>query len=107
MTTKRRIWGLPFEEIFDVVDGKYIWIAEIKERFFYQGNWVIGLNEKFLKEARDKNVILRVKIGENTEVPVGVLSEKELRKKVKKNEYQDIPSMFPCGKPMRIFYMKV
>jgi hypothetical protein len=84
-----------------------LWIAEIKERFFYKGNWVVGLNEKFLREARNKDVMLRVKVGEHAEIPMQVPTEKYLKEKIKLGEFKDEPSRFENGSPMRIYYFEL
>ncbi len=99
----RRIWGIQFEEYYA---DRYVWIAEIGKKFYYNGKFVIGLNEKFLNEARRKDVILRVKI-DNEEKVIQVPTEKQLKEKVKSGDFEDKKSLFDGGKDMRIYYFDI
>lgn len=104
-TTLKRIWGIEYEELY--VDDKLFWKFHIRNPFKQNGGYKIGLNEKFLQIALNKGVEqLILKIGER-EIMMTPPGKKELKKKVKANEYEDRQSMFEGSLPMRIFYFNV
>jgi len=99
---KNKIWGLEYTE--EYIDGKIFWKTEIRNPFKENGNWKIGLGEKFLTIAREKGVEkFIIKIGQKN-ILMHVPSEKILKQKVKNQEYEDRPLMFENDSPMRIFY---
>jgi len=102
---KHKIWGIQFEEIKS--DDYLIWKAEIRNPFFYDGKYTIGLNEKFLWEAIKSGVnkILLV-IGQREQM-MDVPDPKELKRKDKAKEYEDKNSMFKDSPAMRIYHFKV
>lgn len=44
---------------------------------------------------------------DNRVIMIDVPSDKILKQKIKLKHYQDIPSKFENGKPMRIYYFKI
>ncbi len=101
---KKRIWGIHYTEIYN---DRIIWIAEIKERFYYKGKWVVGINDKFLREARQNDVLLRIKVGDGAEIPMQVPTEKDLKCKLKAKEYEKRKSNFENGNDMLIYYFEI
>ena len=106
MTDKlKRIWGLEFSEV--ISDGHIIWIPEIRNPFMKDGWYRVGLNEKFLFQARTRGVSwILLKIGQQ-ERQLNVPDKKAIKAMVKRGDYEDRPSMFEGSPPMRIFHFYV
>lgn len=108
-TDTKKIWGIRYEEIWS--DNYLLWKLYIKNPFYQDGVWRVGINEKLLREARFHNVNRFIlKLGdaeEGKEIPMQVPTKKMIREKVKNSEYEDRPSMFENSKPMRIFYFSI
>ena len=49
----KKIWGIEYDEIYS---GNLMWSFQIRNPFMENGKYKIGLNEKFLREARKKGV---------------------------------------------------
>lgn len=102
---KDRIWGIEYEEIQDG-DHKF-WLADIKSTFYFKGKFCRGISVKFIKEAIrngvDKFIIRTNGKEEFMEVPSLV----DIAHKDRDGEYEDRPSKFPGGYPMRIYYFEV
>ena len=106
-TIKKKIWGIEFEEVYS--DGYLIWFPVIDNPFYNPatGKYTIGLNKKFLRTAIEKGVNrFRIKVGQ-VDIPMRPPTEKELRIKDRKKEFEDKKSMFKNGRDMRIYYFEV
>jgi len=105
MTTKFKIWGLEVEELFD---GDFlIWRTEIRNPFREGNGWRIGLNEKFFREAWRAGVNKILLIIGQREKMMEIPTAKQLKKKVKRGEYEDRPSLFQGKPPIRIYHFKI
>lgn len=102
---KKKIWGIEYTEI--VSDDCLIWRAIIKNPFYREDNYTVGINEKFLREAvkNGVNKILLV-IGQREEW-MQVPNEKELKRKDKAREYEMKESMFTGSPPMKIYHFVI
>ena len=97
----KKIWGIEYDEIYS---GNLMWSFQIRNPFMENGKYKIGLNEKFLREARKKGVDkFLIKIGEK-EMTMSVPSEKFVKEKDKRKEHEDKPSLFAGKPPMRIYH---
>jgi len=100
------IWGMKdIEEI--MVDDKIFWKTTIHNPFKEDNHYKIGLNEKFLRTARQKGVEKIILIIGQRETMMSVPTEKMLKEKVKKGEFEDKPSIFENSAAMRIFYFVI
>lgn len=102
--TLKKIWGIEYEEIY--IDGMSIWRFNIKNPFF-TGGWKIGLNEKFLKEAIASGVGKLIAVVGQRDIPMWVPTAKELKRKNKANEFEDMPSLFKGSPDMRIYHFRL
>jgi hypothetical protein len=100
-----KIWGCEYEEI--IVDGIRLWRVFVRNPFFKDDKWRVGINTKLLSKSREAKVgQLLIRVG-SQERMMNVPSEKLLKQKVEDGDYEDRPSMFSGSPPMRIFYFEV
>lgn len=102
----KRIYGLEYEEIFS--DNYIIWKTWIRNPFqMSDERYRIGLNSKFLLEARKKGVYkLIVQIGQaEKELKIPTLNDLQLKEN--NNEFELKPSMFQGSPPIKIYHFIV
>ncbi len=99
---RKRIWGIEYEDIFS--DDYRIRKIYIKNPFFEDGKYRVGINQKLLKQTRDEGIDkFIIQVGQR-EISMYVPNEKDIKEKEKKKEFEDIPSLFSESKPLRIYY---
>jgi len=105
------IWGLEYTDFSS--DGYIFRMVEIKKPFIYRfGTKVentIGLNSKFIDQSRRDKVhkfVIRVVRENNLEslYYIDMPSIADIALKVQQHYYEDKPSKFVGGSPMRIFW---
>jgi len=102
---EKKIWGITYEE--EMCDGLLMWRAYIKNPFYHNNGWVVGINEKFLKEAIHQGVdILRIVVGQR-DISMAIPPIKELKRKDKAGEFEMKESMFENSPAMKIYYFKI
>jgi len=86
-----KIRGLEIEEI--ISDGYLFWRIHIKSPFYQEGKYWFSINDKVFEEASKQSIDkFIIKIGEQPEIMMPVLSKKELRAKRVNGEYETVPS---------------
>jgi len=101
----KHIWGIRFEEILSPPDY-LIWRLKINNPFYdkNKGRYQIGINEKLLRRAISEGVKeFRLIVGQK-EIPFKPPTEKELKVKDRKKEFEDKPSLFENSSPLRIYH---
>ena len=99
MTETIKIWGVSVERISD--DPYFgIWRLQIRNPFEKNNSMYIGVGEKILKQAKIENVkkFLVTIGGKEIELDYPDLE---------KTPFEEIPSKFENGKPMKIYHLKV
>ena len=101
---KNRIWGLEYE----IIGADYpIWKIYIRNPFFNEGKYRVGINRKLILEAVKSGVQRFILQVGQKEIPMNVPSEKGLKEKENNNEFEDRPSMFEGSQPMRIYFFNL
>lgn len=100
-TVKGRIWGINYEEI-DVY-GKLFWKLDIRGAFMGEGLPKVGVNEKCIRMAQKRGVEKFIIKDRFLWVP----TEKQIKAKIKRREYEDRTSLFAGSPPMRIYYFSI
>ena len=102
---KKRIRGIEVEEI--LLDGRRFWRVGIQKAFQKDGSWWFGLNDRLLKKARENKIEeLIVEVGNQTTY-LRPLSEKELKEKELKGEFEIRKSKFKGSPNWKIYYFKI
>ena len=99
MNDTQRIWGLQIQRVSE--DPYFgIWKLLIRNPFELNGNMYIGVGEKILKQAKIENVkkFLVTIGGKEIELDYPDLE---------KTPFEEIPSKFENGKPMKIYHLKI
>lgn len=106
MEIRHHLWGIEYQKLYQ--DPEYrIWQIKIDKPFMKDGRWQFGLNAKLLEEARGQGVKkLRIIIGQK-EISMKPPSTGELKRKETGGEYEDRPSMFLEGQPIRIYHFTI
>ena len=94
----KRIWGISFE---DINSGDYIFRRIIiNNPFMENGEWFVGLNEKFLNDVIDKRIHrLVLKIGKRE-----ILIKPPNKKEIKKLKFEMKKSMFENSPDLKIYH---
>ena len=100
------IWGIEYEEIYaDIL----IWELKFKNGPFKMadGNWYIGIGSKLIRVAQKQNVDRFIlKLGKR-DIEMSVPTEFIIKQKDKDKEYKMLPSLFPDGDDMKIYYFRL
>jgi hypothetical protein len=106
METINKTWGLSWRIVSEDPDYPII-MAYVRKPYFMNGKWNITLNSKFLRENCIFRGIkeIRVMIGDK-EIGMRTPTLDELKKKDKKGEFTDQPSMFGTA-PLRLYKFSV
>jgi len=104
-TNSKTIRGIQVEEL--LLDGKRFWRIGIQKAFQKNGDWWFGLNDRLLKEARENKIEkLIVEVGRQT-MYLRPLTEKELKEKEAKGEFERRKSKFAGYPDWKIYHFKV
>ncbi|MDD5014622.1 MAG: hypothetical protein PHW73_05905 [Atribacterota bacterium] len=100
-----KIWGITYEILQP--DIYPIWKLYLHNPFMWEGKYQVGINEKLILEAVKGGVNRFIlKVGER-EIMMNVPSEKGLKEKDKKLEFEDKKSLFSGSPSMRIYYFEI
>lgn len=100
-----KIRGIEIEKL--LLDGKLFWKIKLKKAFFKNGKWWFGLNDKLLEEARKNNVEkLIIEIGNETRY-LTPPTEKELKEKEKREEFEIRRSKFEGYPDWKIYHFSL
>ena len=113
---KKTIWGLEYQDYNS--DGYIYRMVTIRKTFprrFNDGKLhnTVGLNIKFLEQSQRDGIhkivvclVNKQKTLENM-IYISVPTAEELYEKMRLHEYEDKPSKFVGGKPMRIYWFAI
>lgn len=100
-----KLWGLTIEQIFD--GYQYHWTTFIRDPFWFNGKKVIGFNQKALDLAKFRGVEqVTINFPDNKQATMFIPTKCNLKDIIKNKMYEDRPSKFENGKPMRIYYIE-
>ena len=95
--------GLSYEE--EIVDDKIFWFVQIDKPFPKNDRLWFTLNKRFLEKARQRGVDKIVIKVIDKEIWYSVPSEKELKEKKKRGEYEDRYYKYP--EPIILFQFQI
>jgi ribonucleotide reductase beta subunit family protein with ferritin-like domain len=105
----KSIWGISYEDAY--IDG-IIWRGiNIEKTFYYKGYRAIGINQKLIKDCWksqvEKLIVFIGQIPPYSEYTMVVPNEQTIKWLEKEKQYEDKPSKFDGGQPMKIYYFRI
>jgi len=102
LNEKFKVWGLEAEAISDKE-----WIVYINKPFTFKGKECVGLNENLLRKARYHGIERLICFIEGKTKVIEMPSIEMIEQMEKAHEYNDQPSNYKDGSPMRIYYFQL
>ena len=103
-TGKKRIYGMEFNVYVHTELGEETWQLLVRGPFL---KTQFGLSEKLLRTAMAKGIRRFVLGGEENYKEFLPPNEKEIKRKIKEEEFNWQPSLFTDSEPYRIFHFSI